>query len=165
MTSTERREEGKGMRRAFTLIELLVVVAMIIILTAAMASSVSSARERARIQKATSDVKVISQAILASENYVKGERFELPTMERRDADKGAIGFLIGQGGSAESGGKIPALLMAQLSSGGAMRDPWGTPYKITIRQVSRTPRIKTASGAMQTGFFLPNFYRLTEDER
>ena len=153
------------MSKGFTLIELLVVVAMIIILTASMTASVSGARERARIQRATSDVKVISQAILAYENYSRGGKFELPTMERRDADKGALGFLIGQGGSAESGGKIPALLMAQLSSGGAMLDPWGKPYKITIREVSRTPRVKTASGAMQTGFFLPNFYRLTEGEK
>ena len=146
--------------RGFTLIELLVVVAMIAIILGALTTSVSSARERARVQKATSDVKVIAQAILAFENYSRGGNFELETMEKRDADKGSLGFLLGQE-AAESGGKIPALLMAQLQ-GGKMTDPWGTPYKVTIREghVSAAQNVNLA-----TGFALPNFYRLSEGER
>ena len=54
--------------RGFTLVELLVVIGMIAILIAALTTSMAAAQERARIQKATSDVKVISQAILAYEN-------------------------------------------------------------------------------------------------
>jgi len=153
-------------KRAFTLIELLVVVGMIAILAGAMTVSVASARERAKIQKATSDVKVISQAILAYENYDRGSgNFELPTLNRQDADRSSLGFLIGEGGNAKSGGKIPALLMAQLQNGNALRDPWGTMYKITIKEVTRQPRVKTATGSMQTGYYLPNWYRLSEGER
>ena len=135
------------LNKGFTLIELLVVVAMIAVILGALTTSVSSARQRAKIQKATSDVKVISQAILAYENWSRGGNFELEPMEKRDADKGSLGFLLGQE-AAESGGK--------------MVDPWGTPYKVTIRQGT----ISAAQGvSLQTGYFLPNFYRVTPEER
>lgn len=149
------------MKRAFTLIELLTVVGMIAILVGALSTSFTSARRQARIQKATADVKVISQAILAYENWSRGGQYQLDPMERRDADSGSLGFLLGQQ-AAESGGKIPAMLMAQLQGGGKLRDPWGTPYKVTIRQGT----ISAAQGvSLQTGYFLPNFYRVTPEER
>jgi len=148
-------------RRGFTLVELLVVVAMIAVILGAISTSVSAAQNRARIQKATSDVKVVSQAILAYETYAG----RLPTMEKADADAGTIGFLIGQGESAQSGGKIPVLLMAALQSGGKMLDPWGTPYRVSIREGAGAASFSTASGSLQTGYFLPNFYRLGEGER
>ena len=66
------------MKKAFTLIELLVVVAMIAIILGALTTSVSSARKRAQIQKATAEVKIISQAILAYENWDRGN--EMPSM-------------------------------------------------------------------------------------
>lgn len=153
-------------KRAFTLIELMVTMGMVAVLASAMGVAVSSARERAKVQKATSEVKVISQAILAYENYDRGSgKFELPTLNRQEADRGTLGFLIGEGANAKSGGKIPALLMAQLQNGTTLRDPWGKPYLITIKEVSRQPRVKTATGSMQTGYFLPNWYRLSEGER
>lgn len=148
-----------GNRPAFTLLELMVVLGMIAVIVGAMTTSVAAARERARIQRATSDVKVISQAILAYENWSRSG--DLQTMERRDADSGSLGFLLGNE-QAESGGKVPILLMAQLRNGGKMTDPWGTPYKVTIRQgnISAAQRIQ-----LKTGYFLPNFYRLGEGER
>lgn len=153
-------------KRAFTLIELLVVVSMIAIILGAISHSFSGARARARIQKATSDVKVISQAILAYENYDQGGgRRELPALNKQDAEKGTIGFLLGEGGEAASGGKIPVLLMAALTSGNKMLDPWGTPYKITIREKTFSVKPNAAAGGLKTGYFLPNWYRLTEGER
>lgn len=150
-----------SIKRGFTLLELMVVICMIALIIAALATSLTSAQERARTEKARSEVKAIAQAILAYENFDR----ELPTMENRDADQSALGFLIGQGGNAESGGKIPALLLAALQSGGKMRDPWGTPYKISIRSGGASIKIESASGGMQTGFMFPNFYRLSEEER
>ena len=148
-----------SIKKGFTLLELMVVVGMIAIIIGALTTSVASARERARIQKATSDVKVISQAILAYENWSRSG--DLQTMERRDADSGSLGFLLGNE-QAKSGGKVPVLLMAQLKSGGKMTDPWGTPYKVTIRQgnISAAQKIQ-----LKTGYFLPNFYRLGPGER
>ena len=157
------QETGK---MGFTLIELLVVVAMIAVLGAAFTSSASSARQRARVQKATAEVKVVSQAILAYENWDQGSgRHELPVRSDVDVDKDSLGFILGDGGNAESGGKIPAMLMAALTSGGKMLDPWGTPYRVRIKESSLTVKPGSASGSLQTGFFLPNWYRIGRGER
>ena len=151
-------------KRGFTLIELMVVLGMILILGGAMGVAVSGAQERARIQKATAEVKIITQAILAYENESKnGQDHELPILTQKDCDANSIGFLLGR--ETSQSGKVPVLLMAALSSGGAMLDPWGHPYKVTIKKNSFRPNFKTMNGTAQTGFFLPNFYRLREDER
>ena len=154
-------------RRGFTLVELLVVVGMIAILMGAMTSAVQSARQRARIQKATSDVKVISQAILAYEIW-NGD--ELPTLGSRgraasgaEANEGSLGFLMGKGNAqgvvgGNGSGELPVLLMAQLRSGGSIVDPWGTPYKVTIAESKSNIKLKTVTGALSTGYWLPNFY-------
>ena len=55
--------------------------------------------------------------------------------------------------------------MASLAAGGKMIDPWGTPYKVTIKDKSPRLRPGSASGSLQTGFFLPNWYRVGEGER
>ncbi len=158
-------------RKGFTLVELLVVVGMIAVLMGATTSAVQSARERARVQKATSDVKVISQAILAYEIW-NGD--ELPTMGSRgraasgvDATSSTLGFLLGQGsakgtagGKGESAsGELPVLLMGQLQGNGVLRDPWGTPYKVTIAESTAAIQLKTVTGSLWAGFWLPNFYR------
>lgn len=176
MTLSKGRSEKEEVRsvsarRAFTLVELLVVVGMIAILMGAMTSAVQSARQRARIQKATSDVKVISQAILAYEVW-NGD--ELPTMGSRGSAAGGVeatgdslGFLIGKGdaqGVAGGNGssQLPALLMAQLNGGGKLLDPWGTPYRVTIAESKASIKLKTVTGSLMTGYWLPNFYRNAE---
>ena len=150
-----------SIKRGFTLVELLVVVGMIAVILGALTTSVQSARHRARVQKATAEVKIVSQAILGYENF----RGELPTMTEADSNRGTLGFLLGDGGSAQQGGQIPVLLQASLTGGGSMNDPWGTPYKVTIREGAVSLKLKTVTGAMQTGYYLPNFYRLSEGER
>ena len=154
------------MRRGFTLVELLVVVAMIAIIAGALSTAVAGAMERARIQKAQSEVKVITQAILAYENYDRGGgKRDLPKLQKQDADKGSIGFILGDGGDAESGGKIPVMLMAALTSGGKMLDPWGTPYRVTIKENAFSIKPGAATGSLKAGFFLPNWYRVGKGER
>ena len=150
-----------SIKRGFTLVELLVVVGMIAVILGALTTSVQSARHRARVQKATAEVKIVSQAILGYENF----RGELPTMTEADCNRGTLGFLLGDGGSAQQGGQIPVLVQASLTGGGSMNDPWGTPYKVTIREGAVSLKLKTVTGAMQTGYYLPNFYRLSEGER
>ena len=152
----------KSIKSAFTLVELLVVLGIVAMIMAAFTASIASAQQRAKISRATSEVKLISQAILSYENYDEGNN--LPSMSNQDADQGYVGFLIGNGGSSKSG-KIPALLMAQLSSGGKMLDPWGVPYKISIKPGNANVKLTSASGTMQTGYYLPNFFRLSAEER
>ena len=152
-----------SIKKGFTLMELMVVIAMIGLIMAALVTSTRGAQERARREKALSEVKTVHQAILSYETVAKTG--ELPTMENRDADAGALAFLIGKGGQSKYGDKVGALLEASLKSGGRMLDPWGTPYKITIRASGASVRLESASGSMQTGFYFPNFYRLSEEER
>lgn len=156
---------ANGKRGGFTLVELLVVVGMIAVLMGAMTTSVRGARHRARVQKATSDVKVISQAILAYENYGTGSDYTLPTLNRAPAGKDTLGFLLGKGTGPQSGGQMPILLQAALSSGGKILDPWGHPYLVTIKPGGAQLKVKTVTGALNTGYYLPNFYRLSEGER
>ena len=150
-------------KRGFTLIELLVVVAMIAVLLGTLSTAAAAARERARIQKAASEVKIVSQAILAYENW--DEKHELPPLSDAPVDQDSIGFILGRGGEAQSGGKIPVMLMAALDSGGQMIDPWGTPYKVTIKEQNISLKAGAASGSLQTGYFMPNWYRISEGER
>lgn len=153
-----------SIKNGFTLVELLVVIAMIVLLTGAMSTAVTGAMKRARIQKATVEVKAITQAILAYENETRnGTDYELPVLTQADCDQSTIGFLLGR--ETSQSGKIPVLLMVALTSGGKMLDPWGHPYKVTIRKNSFRPNYRTMTGSLQTGFFLPNFYRLREGER
>lgn len=154
---------ANGKRTGFTLVELLVVVGMIAVLMGAMTASVRGARHRARVQKATSDVKVISQAILAYENY--DSSYTLPTLNRAEAGKDTLGFLLGDGTGPKSGGQMPVLLQTALTSGGKILDPWGHPYLVTIKSGGVSLKVKTVTGALNTGYYLPNFYRLSEGER
>lgn len=150
-------------RGGFTLIELLVVLAMIATIVAAISVSVAGAQERARIEKATVEVKSISQAILAYENYSKQG---LPILG--SARQGAVcnasnlGFLLGKNATTRSGDKIPVLLEAALTSGGAMMDPWGHPYTIVI---AKGKVYSQGVNQIRTGFSLPNIHRLSEEER
>lgn len=147
--------------KGFTLIELLVVIAMIAIFMTAVGTSVGQTRERARIEKARSEVKVISQAILAWENYTRGKKNDLKELNDVDADASSLDFLLGQGERATSG-KIPTLLMAQLAAGDKMRDPWGRPYRIKIKKGSIP---KPGNMDLKTGIYVPNLYRLSAEER
>jgi type II secretory pathway pseudopilin PulG len=153
-----------GNKKAFTLVELMVVVAMIAMIIAAMVTSIAGAKHRTKVQKATSEVKIISQAILAYENYNVGGKFELPTINDQNADRSTLSFLLGEGDQARSG-KIPALLIAALNNGQAILDPWGTPYKIKISKGAGKIKINSANATMRTGFVVPNYYHLTEGER
>ena len=52
----------KSTKSAFTLVELLVVLGIVAMIMAAFTSSMASAQQRAKISRATSEVKLISQA-------------------------------------------------------------------------------------------------------
>ena len=148
-------------KRGFTLVELIVVIAMIAVFMASVGVAVGKTRERARIEKARGDVKVLSQAILAWENYSRNGKNELREMNDVEADSSSLGFLLGQGESATSG-DIPILAMVQLSAGGKMRDPWNRPYLLRIKEgkIDRPENLD-----LGTCYYLPNLYRLSEEER
>lgn len=141
----------------FTLVELLVVLAMISILTAAFTAAIRYALVQSKRSAAESEVRELTHAILAYENAAKDHK--LPSMDRADATEDRIGFLIGKGSDSD-GNALPVFFEAPLQNG-AVLDPWGNPYKITIREKSVT--VKDELTQISTSTFMPNFYRLDAD--
>lgn len=151
------------MRRAFTLLELLVVISMIAVLMGAVGSSMSQARRRAKIAKATQDAKEITNAILGFRNYAKNRSLaNYATGGWKEATEGNLGMILGNEKS-ESGDDVPVLYNAQLR-GGKVVDPWGNTYKFCIRALTAESD-SSGSATFVRAPNLPNFYRLTDEER
>lgn len=151
------------MKRGFTLIELLVVIAMIAVLMGAVGSGMSQARKRAMISKATQDVKEMTNAILAFENYAPNRTLaNYVTGNWKDTTESSMSMILG-GVVSEGGEQVPVLYNAQIRNGQIL-DPWGTPYQYTIRKAGNI-RPPAGAGQFLAAPNLPNFYRLTDEER
>ena len=151
------------MRRAFTLIELLVVVAMIAVLSGAVGAGVNAARKRALITKARAEAQEITNAILGFQQYARGRSLvPYATGGWKDATEGALKMILG-GETSESGDPVPVLYNAQLT-GGKILDPWGHAYKFQIKQLSGESEVGSSVQYLRAAN-LPNFHRLTDEER
>lgn len=153
--------------RGFTLIELLVVLAMIMILAGAMTASVNAARRRARISKAQQEMKELTNAILAFEQYAPGRTLEgFETGGWKTCDEPSLTMVLG-GLTGESGEPVPVLYAAALV-GGKMLDPWGRPYEFIIEKTATLGSgdgTAGSSASYKTAPQLPNFFRLQPAER
>ena len=144
------------------MVELLVVIAMLMILAGSITSSVGSASRRAKIQQATTELQEMTKAILAYENYGRvNEDSPLSShlMEEKEATESNMGFILGQE-TLKNGqsGNIPVLFNAEIKNG-AIRDPWGNPYRVTIRQAKIDPK-EASSDKPESYVMFPNFNRL-----
>lgn len=155
------------MRRGFTMIELLVVMAMIAVIAAAFVTSVNSARRRAYIGRATVEMKEMTNAILAYEQYAPGRTLaSVASGSWKDCAEGDMSMILG-GASAENGGRVPVLYNGHVRTG-YLRDPWGTPYRYRIEN---TGSLGGGGGEdakslkFSVAGALPNFFRLTDAER
>ena len=153
---------GRSDRNGFTMVELLVVIAMLMILAGSITSSVGSASRRAKIQQATTELQEMTKAILAYENYGRvNEDSPLSShlMEEKEATESNMGFILGQE-TLKNGqsGNIPVLFNAEIKNG-AIRDPWGNPYRVTIRQAKIDPKEASSDKPVSYVMF-PNFNRL-----
>ena len=145
------------MKRAFTLVELLVVVGMIAVLMGAVGSGMAKARTRAMIAKATQETREMTNAILAYENYAPKRSLEsVANGGWAAASEGALGMIFGNA-ETESGGQLPVLY------NGSTVDPWGRSYEFIIKKAGNIAS-KSADGFI-TAPSLPNFYRLSDEER
>lgn len=151
------------MRKAFTLIELLVVVAMLAVLMGAVTSSVGQARKRTMIAKATQDVKEITNAILAYQNFAPNRSLENEASGSwKETTESALAMILGKK-QTEGGGQVPVLYNAQIQ-GGVVKDPWGMPYQFMIKRLTEQDDGE-ANLNFVTAPNLPNFFRLTDEER
>lgn len=150
------------MKRAFTLIELLVVIAMIAILMGVGATSVNGARKRAKLARAETEAQELTKAIYAYANYTDdGTLDELTGLNDAEATESNLKYVLG--GVTTRSGQVPVLYNASMTKGGRLLDPWGHPYRITVKKGEKV----TPPGvpAMNVGVFYPNWHRLSEGER
>ena len=146
------------MRRGFTLLELLVVIAMIILLMAVIGGSVAAAHKRALIARAQGEAQEITNAILAYANYTKNGTLSELTGRLNDAEatESSLDFLLGKKAD------VPILYNAAISGGGKILDPWGHPYRVTVKKgVSISP---PGVPSMSIRLFYPNWHRLGVNE-
>ena len=137
----------RSLRSGFTLIELLVVIVILGVLMATFASSTSSARENARIAKATVEARELGNAI----------RLYGMTMLDTATDDSEGGDPLNDLGLREGLNEASPELTRTLTlpsavngnvvyykaSDNAIRknrlcDPWGNPYRIRMRKVTPT---------------------------
>ena len=150
------------MKKGFTLVELLVVIAMIAILTGAASSAVMKARTRSQIARATTEVRVMTNAILAYENYDKDHSLSAMATSKAwtPASEGALKFILG--GEAP---RVPVLYNGAVSSSGYLLDPWGKPYEFIVASAGNASEDKDDVGkSLSTFMYLPNLHRLTPQE-
>ena len=145
------------MRRAFTLIELMVVIAMIAILMGAATTSVVGAQKRAKISRAQTEAQELTKAILAYANYTEdGTLSELAGLNDSEATESNLKFVLGK--VTKRGSTVPVLYNASVAKDGRFLDPWGNPYRVTVKKGERV----TPPGvpAMNVGVFYPNWHRV-----
>lgn len=152
------------MKKGFTLIELLVVIAMIAVLTGAAGSAVMKARTRSQIARATTEVREITNAILAYENYDKNHSLSKYVTGNEDSWKEADGksleFILG----GMEGENLPVLYNGALTRG-MLLDPWGNAYKFKIARAGDASENNDDVGkSLRTFMYLPNLNRLTPEE-
>ena len=149
------------MNKGFTLIELLVVIGMIAILTGAASSAVMKARTRSQIARATTEVREMTNAILAYENYDKDHSLSALATSKTwtQANEGSLKFILG--GEAP---RVPVLYNGAVT-GGVLLDPWGMPYEFMVASAGDASDSKDEVGkSLSTFMYLPNLNRLTPQE-
>ena len=144
------------MRRGFTIVELMAVLGIIVALTAAMTTSVTHARRRALVSRAETEAREITNAILAYQNFDEDGSLSQYLMEEQEANEGKLGFILGKAKARNN--DVPVLYNAALV-GGRILDPWGLPYRITIKQGEKVSPPGVSGVKIRT--FSPNWHRLT----
>ena len=108
-------------REAFTLMEMMVVIGMLGVLMGVTFSGIGQARTRARVAKASAEVRELVNAILA---YEAAEEALAVTPQPVEANATSLKELLG-----DAGGPV---YLNMKSRDGVFRDPWGQPYRFRI---------------------------------
>lgn len=143
----------RAKKRGFTLVEMLVVVGILAILMGTLVSSFAAAERKARISRAAADCGEITKAILAYGNYVDTG---IPTCDDAVAGEDTLSYILGAG-TDRAGGRIPVLYNATLTNGKIL-DPWGKPYRVTVKALAPSSSQDQVGKNLKTGVYLPNRY-------
>ena len=157
-------------KSGFTIVELLTVVAILLLLIGALATSVATARRRARTQQAITEAQQLTDAIAAYENYSRpGQASPLEGKATgaswKEASEGNLAFVLGNEKNPNGQeGNIPVLFEGAVR-GGHIRDPWGNPYRYRIQSSKVNMAQGTGAGSMGTSAAaIPNINRIPVDE-
>ena len=154
-------------RRGFTLVELIVVIGMLMLLAGAISSSIAGASRRAKIQRATTEAQEMTKAILSYENYGDEDGLQAFCMEEQEATESSLGFILGLTEIKQKNGekgKVPVLFNGALTNGKIL-DPWGNPYRVTIRQGKKVDGGEgEASATLRAFVSFPNYNRRPADK-
>lgn len=144
MKRTTSLHSGSALRRAgFTLIELLVVIAILGVLIATFAVSTNSARETARITKATAEGRELGNAIrlycmtqLDTETAEDGGN-PLSDLGLNDGLQDATSALTNAltKPSSQNGNTVYFAANDRSIRQNVLCDPWGNPYRIRVKKV------------------------------
>lgn len=145
MKQTTSSAAAARLRRAgFTLIELLVVIAILGVLVATFAASTSSARETARITKATAECRELGNAIrlfcMTQMDTAVTEDGGNPVTELglrdglQDATSAMTNLLTKP--SDKNGHTVFFAANDRAIRQNVLCDPWGNPYRVRIRRVA-----------------------------
>ena len=143
------------MKKGFTIVELVVVIAMLMLLTGAVSSALMSARNRAKIAKATVTCQEITNAILAYENY---RDLDKVNPKEGFTSKNTLAFIIDSGQVDDNNNQIPVLYNADVK-GTDILDPWGKPYRYRIKAAALNIQDNLAGSAVDTNVMFPNYNR------
>ena len=147
---------SKLSKPAFTLIELMVVMAMIAIIAASMTTAVAQAQRRAKISRAETEARELTNAILAWQNYDENGSLSKYMMEDAVAAESKMGFVLGRE-SGRAGKQVPVLFNATIA-GGNLVDPWGHPYRVTVKLGDPVNPLGVPN--MNVRVFYPNWHRV-----
>ncbi|MBO4288023.1 MAG: type II secretion system protein [Kiritimatiellae bacterium] len=130
-----KMRNSASLRDAFTLVEMLVVIAMLGLLMGSAANGISQAKKQAKVTRAHAEMRELVNAWLAYEQAY--DDWPIPTNAESDegvpATESNLKELIGQG---QDGMVYLNAPMTAGSDGRAFRDPWGTPYRYRIIELS-----------------------------
>ena len=129
---------------------------MIAIIAGALTTGVARAQRRTKISRAQTEAREITNAILAYANFSEdGTLSELEGLQDSEATEANMKYILGKVKSRNI--DVPVLYNAAIT-GGRILDPWGHPYRVTVKKGERIN--PPGVNGVKVRMFYPNWHRI-----